>query len=130
MSSITVATPEIISVAIFFAILLYVKIKIKKKQNINKKFIIFLTIIVIIVETLSSLNLSKEFKMYFVDVGQGDCTLIITPENKKILIDGGGSPKRNVGKNTLIPYLLDRKVSKLDYVIISHFDFDHVRTGY
>ena len=61
-----------------------------------------------------------------IDVGQGDSTLIITPNNKKILIDGGGSPTYDVGKNTLIPYLLDRKIKKLDYVIISHFDEDHV----
>ena len=30
------------------------------------------------------------------------------------------------GKNTLMPYLLDRKIKTLDYVIISHFDTDHV----
>ena len=61
-----------------------------------------------------------------IDIGQGDSTLIITPRNKTILIDGGGSLSYDVGKNTLIPYLLDRKVKKLDYVIISHFDQDHV----
>ncbi len=66
--------------------------------------------------------------MYFVDVGQGDCTFIITPQNKKILIDGGGSltDDFDVGKKTLIPYLLDRGCNLLDYVIISHLDTDHV----
>ena len=64
--------------------------------------------------------------MYFINVGQGDSTLIITPNNKTILIDGGGSNSYDVGKNTLVPYLLDRKVMKLDLVIISHFDEDHV----
>ena len=34
----------------------------------------------------------------------------------------------DVGKNTLIPYLLDRGVSKIDYMMVSHFDSDHVRT--
>lgn len=61
-----------------------------------------------------------------IDVGQGDCTLVVTPNDKTILIDGGGNEKYDVGKNTLIPYLLDRKIKKLDYVIISHFDKDHV----
>ena len=44
------------------------------------------------------------------DVGQGDCTFIVTPKNKTILIDGGGtlSEEFDVGKKTLIPYLLDR----------------------
>lgn len=58
----------------------------------------------------------------------GDSTLIITPMQKKILIDGGGSLNRenyDVGKSVLLPYLLDRNISCLDYVFISHFDTDH-----
>ena len=68
----------------------------------------------------------NNLRIYFIDVGQGDSTLILTPQNKRILIDGGGSENYEVGKNTLMPYLLDRKIKKLDYVIISHFDQDHV----
>ena len=34
---------------------------------------------------------SNSVKIYFIDVMQGDSCLIITPQNKKILIDGGGS---------------------------------------
>ena len=55
------------------------------------------------------------------DVGQGDCTFIITPRNKKILIDGGEE------NDVLVPYLLDRRAKTIDYIIISHFDSDHVR---
>lgn len=63
--------------------------------------------------------------------GQGDSTLVVTPTNKKIVIDGGGSMELdgfNVGENILVPYLLDRGIKKLDYLLISHFDSDHVRT--
>ena len=69
----------------------------------------------------------KNLKIYFVDVGQGDSTLIITPLNKKILIDGGGTEfgDYNVGEKTLMPYLLARRIRKIDYIIISHFDTDH-----
>ena len=71
----------------------------------------------------------KDLKIYFIDVGQGDSTLIITPTNKKILVDSGGSETGNfdVGKSTLVPYLLDRKIISLDYICVSHFDSDHVR---
>jgi len=63
--------------------------------------------------------------------GQGDCTLIVTPLNKRILIDGGGSEfgDFNVGESTLLPYLLDRGGSKLDYIILTHFDLDHVQAA-
>ena len=72
--------------------------------------------------------LSRNLKIYFVDVGQGDCTFIVTPRNKTILIDGGGSTSStfDVGENTLIPYILDRGYRKIDLVFISHFDYDHV----
>jgi len=42
------------------------------------------------------------------------------------LVDGGGSKNYDVGENILLPYLLDRKIKKIDYVLISHFDQDHV----
>ena len=71
-------------------------------------------------------SLKQELEIYFIDVGQGDSTLVITPKGKTILIDGGGSQTYDIGENTLVPYLLDRKIKKIDYMIISHFDYDHV----
>ena len=78
------------------------------------------------------MNIPKSLKINLIDVGQGDSSLIITPRNKKILIDGGGSSDKDfdVGKQTVLPYLLNRNINKLDYVIISHFDQDHVRSEY
>lgn len=102
------------------------------KYNIKKhikKAIVISAIVVILVNSLFFL-IPKELKIHFVDVGQGDCCFIETPENKTILIDGGGSEfgSFDVGKSTLLPYVLDRGYTKIDYVIISHFDTDHVRS--
>ena len=93
-----------------------------------KRILIILGCGIFIVIVLSVVP--DNLKIYFVDVGQGDCTLIVTPNDKKILIDGGGSATYDVGENILIPYLLDRKIKNLDYVIISHMDLDHVRTEF
>ena len=74
-----------------------------------------------------------QLKIHFVDVGQGDCTIICTPAGKNILIDGGGNQdadKYDVGEKILLPYLLDRKIKKLDYIMVSHFDSDHVRWNF
>ena len=71
----------------------------------------------------------KNLTIYFVDVGQGDCTLIETPEHQIILIDGGGSEdekKDTIGEKILVPFLLNKHIKKVDYIIISHFDSDHV----
>ncbi len=105
-------------------IIALIKIKIRnKKTQIKYLMIIIFTTIVII-------NLvPKNLRIYFIDVGQGDSTLIITPRNKKILIDGGGSENSSydVGESILLPYILDRGINSIDTIIISHFDSDHVR---
>ena len=73
-------------------------------------------------------SIPKKIKIHFIDVGQGDCTFIETPNDKTILIDGGGSMSSefDVGESTLLPYILDRGYTKIDYIFISHFDQDHV----
>ena len=62
----------------------------------------------------------KSLNIFFIDVGQGDSTLIITENNKNILIDSGGTEfgEDKIGKNTLLPYLYNRRIYKLDYVMI------------
>lgn len=98
-------------------------LKYKLRPNFKKIKIImiFVFIFMIIIN-----QIPHNLIIHFIDVGQGDSTLIITPNDKKILIDGGGSETYDVGKNTVIPYLLDRKIKNIDYVIISHCDQDHI----
>ncbi len=97
-------------------------VRYKLRPYFSKIKIAFLIIILLI---CGLKKIPRDLKIYFIDVGQGDSTLIVTPNNKTILIDGGGSKTYDVGKNTLEPYLLDRKINKIDYAIISHYDQDH-----
>lgn len=106
----------------FQSILTCIKYKILK----NKKSLCVCIALIILISIFIN-KIPSGLKIYFIDVGQGDSTLIVTPLNKTILIDGGGNENSNVGKNILLPYLLDRRIRKLDYVFISHFDTDHVR---
>lgn len=101
-----------------------------KFRQKRKKYITYILIFLILLGAIYVIP--NDLKIYFVDVGQGDCTFIVTPKNKTILIDGGGSQAEDfdVGKKTLIPYLLDRGYNTIDYVMISHFDQDHVRADY
>ena len=67
-------------------------------------------------------------KVFFIDVGQGDGVLIETPENKRILVDGGpGRHTYNYLTKWQYQYLLNhaRSTVHIDAVIISHFDADH-----
>ena len=103
------------------------KYKNKIKNNI---FNIIIFILIISITIFFYKKIPKNLKINFVDVGQGDCSLITTPNNKKVIIDGGGNENYDVGKNTLLPYLLDRGITKIDYIIVSHFDTDHCKGLY
>ena len=55
--------------------------------------------------------------------------LVVTPKNKTILIDGGGTKEKenfDIGEKILLPYLLDRGITKLDYILATHMDADHI----
>lgn len=144
-SQIYLPTPKITLIVIYYLIILILisckRIKQKKQKRRIEKIIleklkktnlkkIISSILIISIIFISYKQIPQKLKIYFIDVGQGDSTLIITPKGKKILIDGGGLKDRqayDIGKNTLMPYLLDRGITKLDYIMVSHFDSDHVR---
>ena len=98
------------------------------KQYILKSHKIAFICIFIVTFFIGIFKVNQKLEIHFLDVGQGDACFIITPSNKTILIDGGGSLSStfDVGKDTLIPYLLDKGYTKIDYVFISHFDLDHI----
>lgn len=140
----TPTTLEIIfyySVVFLIALLIYIKKSnrkfIKKTIQIDiynlknffinnrNKVLIFISIISLI--SITSIKIPKELKINFIDVGQGDSCLITTPQNKKVIVDSGGSESYDVGKNVLLPYLLDKRITKIDYIMISHFDTDHCK---
>lgn len=132
-SSIIVKTPNVVEIMSYYIIIfgcifyrdILNKFRIKKEI---KYIVICILIINICLGLIENIGI-KNLRIYFVDVGQGDCTLIRTPHNKTVIIDGGGSEKDDgfdVGEKTVLPYLLDRRIKKIDYMMISHFDSDHI----
>ena len=63
----------------------------------------------------------------FLDVGHGAAILLQLPQNKNILIDGGGagSDRFNIGARVIGPFLWNRKLSHLHAVVITHPHADH-----
>ena len=61
------------------------------------------------------------------DVGHGSAVFLQLPENKNILIDGGGSgdDRFNIGERVIGPFLWNQKLSHLDAVIVTHPHADH-----
>jgi competence protein ComEC len=69
----------------------------------------------------SSSGATDKLVVYFLDIGQGDATLIRTPGGQNILIDGGPDNNLLGQLGEVLPWW-ERKI---DYVIISHYHDDH-----
>ena len=67
----------------------------------------------------------SDAKIAFLDVGQGDGSVILT-KNLCITIDGGSTSETNVGKYRIKPYIMSNGRNAIDYAFISHSDTDHL----
>lgn len=69
---------------------------------------------------------SDQLRATFISVGQGDSTLIEFPGGPVMLVDGGGlSTTFDVGQRVITPLLRRRKIQSVDFLVLTHPDFDH-----
>ena len=133
-SYLQVISPNMFFMLIYYLIL-YVSVSKSRHFLKNGKLFRFKAVVLLISIYLGiSLFINmipKNQEILFVDVGQGDCTLIRTGEGKNILIDGGG----NFGKVTegedkvdrfLVEFLLKNHISRIHMMILSHPHSDHM----
>ena len=130
----TMKKMSILIIIIYYIIISFVLYKIQSKKY---KFILILLMVLVLHNNINSFDNKKEIT--FIDVGQGDSALIKMPYNKSnILIDTGGikeyykeewTIKNNnysLGEDTIIAYLKSIGIKKLDYLILTHGDDDHL----
>ena len=104
---------------ILFILLYFLEIKFEK---VYKPVSIIFSMLFLLYTVPIKNTFSNEVS--FINVGQGDSTLIRV-KNKTILVDTGGSLYKDIANDTLIPYLKKKRINKLDAVFITHYDMDH-----
>ena len=110
--------PSLLIIALYYIIFLL--------SYQNKKYF-YLNIILLIIIYISP-YLNSNFEIVMFEVGEADCHLIKYPYNKNtILIDTGKNEYKI--KNEVIPYLKSIGIKKIDYLIITHGDLDHMGEG-
>lgn len=70
----------------------------------------------------------RPLSVHFIDVGQGDATLVVTPHGRAVLVDAGGNgglSDFDVGQRVVLPYLRHYGVTALDYLVLTHGHADH-----
>jgi competence protein ComEC len=104
-------------------------------------FVLFLAVIVF--HPFSAARADGNLRIDFLDVGQGDCALITTPDGTTLLLDGGGRPNidwnqsddaepvferdnAGIGERVVSEYLWSRGLDRVDYILATHADADHI----
>lgn len=99
----------------------------------------------IVLHPLSAVRPDGKLHVDFLDVGQGDSALVTMPDGTTLLVDGGGRPNinrgnaedgdseqgferdtRSVGEGVVSQYLWSRGLDRVDYVLATHADADHI----
>lgn len=62
-------------------------------------------------------------RLYFVDIGQGHATLIVSPTGQTMLIDGGPDGS---GTSAIVPLMQNLGLTRLDIMVATHYDADHI----
>lgn len=104
--------------------LLYIGISILKTYNYKRFIKPFLCLYSIPFLLLTSNIFYKGDKITFIDVDQGDCTLL-RYKKYNILFDTGGKKNVDLATKCLIPYFRKENIRQIDYIFLTHLDYDH-----
>lgn len=123
----TIGRLNLITILVYYLILFIIikgkRLHIKRQYKTGVFVVIIVAIIMIKVLAINTLQIT------FLDVGQGDGT-VIECYHKVFLIDGGGqrsaSGSENTGAYVMMPYLKSKGISKIDGIFVSHSDYDHI----
>jgi competence protein ComEC len=102
-------------------------------------------LLLIILHPFSGPRADGKLHLDFLDVGQGDCALVTMPDGTTVLVDGGGRPNidwkksedadaeepferdtGSIGERVVSEYLWARGLDRIDYILPTHADADHI----
>jgi len=132
-----VATPSLLEVVAYYLALAALPLFFLRLSRRRASQLLILSLISLVVfygYAEYSRSNGAVMEVTFISVGQGDATLVEFPEGqggqrKRMIIDGGGFASTNFdsGKDIIAPLLWKKKIKKIDYLVLSHPQRDHMK---
>lgn len=127
-SSVWVSTPTLLEIAVFYALVLCaVNWRRGRVYRCAAVFLVFVSVADIAYRGWLSQR-DNRLKVTFISVGQGDSALIEFPNGETMIVDGGGRHGNDydVGESVVAPFLWSKKIRRIDYMVLSHAQLDHM----
>jgi len=127
-SSFWTVTPNFFEMFMFYALLFFFFF-FKRRPWAKAGALVFLFLFLADVGYwITKVRFNEELKVTFIDVGQANAALVQFPGGEKMMIDGGGFPRDHfdVGRMVVAPFLWQSKILKIDYLVLSHPQSDHM----
>jgi competence protein ComEC len=128
-ASFFISTPTAFEIILFYLLLL-MTVHLRKGKKVRYLFFGCCIALVLNFAFWSTKGwFQKKLVITFIDVGHGDSILIEFPKGRRMLIDGGGlrEDRFDIGKNVIAPFLWKKQIRKIDILVLTHPDPDHLK---
>jgi competence protein ComEC len=120
--------PSLLEIGLFYAILLCI-LRLKSTRGARIGLAVLLAVLAgDVLYWIRQTQFNTHLKVTYLDVGSGHAALVQFPGRERMLIDGGGSAQEDfdMGRMVVAPCLLALKIRRVDYLVMSHPESDHM----
>ncbi len=127
-ANVYIPSMNLISGLIYYLIISWIFSNVNLSGYFNRRYFAAFMLLLVVISGLYYSIHTPALSVHFIDVGQGDAALVVTPHGCSILIDSGGKAGQSqfdVGERVVLPYLKHYGVRQLDYLMLTHGHQDH-----
>ncbi|MDY7037160.1 MAG: ComEC/Rec2 family competence protein [Thermodesulfobacteriota bacterium] len=123
-----VITPNIFEILLFYGMIFFIFFQNHRPWARIGLLLVLLLLSIDVTYWIYKTQFNRYLKVTYLDVGQGNSALIQFPGSQRMLIDGGGFARDHfdVGRMVVAPFLWHSKITRIDYLVLSHPQADHM----
>lgn len=119
--------PSIVFIIVFYLLLFFLFWTKKVRTALSLAGVLGFAFVLLIIWGLLPRFPDQALRISYLDVGQGDSALVEFPQGQVMVIDGGGAfGDFDLGRIVVAPYLWNRRIRRIDYLVATHPQQDHL----